>query len=135
MYQSNFSLLCIKHVAIDFHFVHDKVFVGQHCASHVSTQDQLVEALTKSLFHQWLLLFLSKMGVSNGIIILRWNIGNESTTSPNLVDSSSWSTHSHEMKSLNFNCSQLFAIKHIAIFSFVTIPFIWILILCVYILL
>ena len=43
---------CMKHIAINFHFVCDKVTVGQLCVAYVSTNDQLVDALTKTLSHQ-----------------------------------------------------------------------------------
>ena len=46
----------MKHVEIDFHFVHDQVSNGNLSVSHVSSQDQLVNALTKPLSHQRLLL-------------------------------------------------------------------------------
>ncbi|GFY82736.1 hypothetical protein Acr_02g0009760 [Actinidia rufa] len=38
----------MKHVAIDFHFVRDHVNKGQLRVSHVSTTDQLADALTKT---------------------------------------------------------------------------------------
>lgn len=39
----------IKHVEIDFHFVRDQVSNDNLCVSHVSSQDQLVDTLTKPL--------------------------------------------------------------------------------------
>ena len=39
----------MKHVAIDFHFICQRVQSGMLRVSHVSSQDQLVDALTKSL--------------------------------------------------------------------------------------
>lgn len=38
----------MKHIAIDYHFVRDKVSKGLLQVSHVSTKDQLADALTKS---------------------------------------------------------------------------------------
>ena len=38
-----------KHVAIDFHFIHDQVQNGTLHVAHVSSDDQLADALTKPL--------------------------------------------------------------------------------------
>ena len=46
----------MKHIAIDFHFVQDKVFPRQLHISHISTQYQLVDVLTKPLSCQRLIL-------------------------------------------------------------------------------
>ena len=47
----------MKHVAIDFHFIHQKVQSGNLRVSHMSLQDQLADALIKSLSRSqfWLL--------------------------------------------------------------------------------
>ena len=70
----------MKHVEIDFHFVRDQVNNGNLSVSHVSSQDQLVDALTKPLSHQRLLLLRSKIGVLPGCPLLqghdRDNFGN-----------------------------------------------------------
>ena len=60
----------MKHIAINFHFVCDKVTVGQLCVVYVSTNDQLVDALTKPLSHQRLTFLYSKIGVPNETTIL-----------------------------------------------------------------
>jgi len=39
----------MKHVAIDFHFIRQRVQSGNLRVSHVSSQDQLADVLTKSL--------------------------------------------------------------------------------------
>lgn len=39
----------MKHIVIDYHFVHDQVSKGHLCVSHVSTKDQLADALAKPL--------------------------------------------------------------------------------------
>ena len=39
----------MKHIAINYHFVRDKVSTGQLTVSYVSTHDQLADALTKPL--------------------------------------------------------------------------------------
>ena len=64
----------MKHIAIDFHFVRDYVRKGQLRVSHVSTTDQLADALTKPLSRQRLTLLRSKIGVSDGSTILRGHI-------------------------------------------------------------
>jgi len=64
----------MKHIAIDFHFVRDHVNKGLLRVSHVSTTDQLVDALTKPLSHQRFTLFRSKIGVSDGNTVLRERI-------------------------------------------------------------
>ena len=60
----------MKHIAINFHFDCDKVIVGQLCVADVSTNDQLVDALTKPLSHQRLTFLCSKIGVPNETTIL-----------------------------------------------------------------
>ena len=42
----------MKHVAIDFHFIRDQVQNGVLRVAHVSSEDQLVDALTKQLSGQ-----------------------------------------------------------------------------------
>ena len=61
---------CMKHIAINFHFVCDKVTIGQLCVAYVSTNDQLVDALTKPLSYQRLTFLYSKIGVPNETTIL-----------------------------------------------------------------
>ena len=39
----------MKHVAIDFHFIRDQVQTGSLRVSHVSSEDQLADVLTKPL--------------------------------------------------------------------------------------
>jgi len=64
----------MKHIAIDFHFVRDKVAHGSLRVSHVATADQLADALTKPLSRQRLSFLLSKIGISNGSTILRGRV-------------------------------------------------------------
>jgi hypothetical protein len=40
---------CSTHVAIDFHFIQDQVQTSSLRVAHVSSDNQLVDALTKSL--------------------------------------------------------------------------------------
>ena len=61
---------CIKHLAIDYHFVRDLVQSSQLRVAHVSAGDQLadaltklVDALTKSLSRPRLLFLYNKIGV------------------------------------------------------------------------
>ena len=39
----------MKHVTIDFHFIQDQVQIGALRIAHISSEDQFVDALTKSL--------------------------------------------------------------------------------------
>ncbi|OMO62750.1 hypothetical protein CCACVL1_22657 [Corchorus capsularis] len=55
----------MKHIAIDFHFVRDKVQAGALQVQHVSTHDQLADLLTKPLSKQKFQLLSSKIGVSS----------------------------------------------------------------------
>ena len=70
LYANHIFHSCMKHIAINFHFVCDKVTVGQLCVVYVSTNDQLVDALTKPLSHQRLTFLYSKIGVPNETTIL-----------------------------------------------------------------
>jgi len=64
----------MKHIAIDFHFVRDKVAHGSLRVSYVATADQLADALTKPLSRQRLSFLLSKIGISNKSTILRGRV-------------------------------------------------------------
>jgi hypothetical protein len=55
----------MKHVAIDFHFIRQRVQLGTLRVSHVSSQDQLADALTKSLPRSLLWLLKDKIGLIN----------------------------------------------------------------------
>lgn len=54
----------MKHVALDYHFIRDNVQSGALRVSHVSTKDQLADALTKPLSRARFLELYSKIGVS-----------------------------------------------------------------------
>jgi len=54
----------MKHLALDYHFIRDNVSAGALRVSHISTHDQLADALTKPLPRQHFLQFSSKIGVS-----------------------------------------------------------------------
>ena len=56
----------MKHLAIDYHFVHDLVQSSKLLAAHVSVGDQLVDALTKSLSHTRLLSLCNKISIVSG---------------------------------------------------------------------
>jgi hypothetical protein len=60
----------MKHIAIDYHFVLDKVSTGQLTVSYVSTHDQLADALTKPLPRPKFTQLCSKIGISDGSTIL-----------------------------------------------------------------
>ena len=53
----------MKNVAIDFHFIRDQVQSGALRVAHVSSADQLVDALTKSLPRQRFLELKNKIGI------------------------------------------------------------------------
>ena len=53
----------MKHVAIDFHFIREQVQNGTLCVSHVSSDDQLVDAFTKPLPKSRFLSLKSKIGL------------------------------------------------------------------------
>lgn len=53
----------MKHIDIDFHFIRDKVQNGKLRVYHVSSEHQLVDALTKPLSHQRLQSFCFKISV------------------------------------------------------------------------
>ena len=61
----------MKHIDIDFQFVRDRVNSGLLQVSHVSTVDQLADALTKPLPRLRFQLLRSKIGVSDGTTVLR----------------------------------------------------------------
>lgn len=54
----------MKHLALDFHFVRDNVQSGALRVSHVSTRDQLADALTKPLARGRFKELMDKIGVS-----------------------------------------------------------------------
>ena len=54
---------CMKHVAIDFHFIRDQVQNGALRVAHVFSEDQLADALTKPLPRQRFLQLKHKIGI------------------------------------------------------------------------
>ncbi|KAK0605052.1 hypothetical protein LWI29_022288 [Acer saccharum] len=54
---------CMKQIAIDFHFVYDQVLHHWLRVSHVHTNDQLADSLTKALARKQFLLHRSKIGI------------------------------------------------------------------------
>ncbi|RVW31560.1 Retrovirus-related Pol polyprotein from transposon RE1 [Vitis vinifera] len=64
----------MKHVALDYHFVREKVVDGSLKVSHVNTQSQLADVLTKPLSKSRFLFLRSKIGISDGTTILRGRI-------------------------------------------------------------
>lgn len=67
----------MKHVFIDFHFVRDRVAKGQLRVAHVSTKDQLADALTKLISKQRLELLQSKIRVFS---VLRGRVSDTADT-------------------------------------------------------
>lgn len=56
---------CMKHIAMDCHFVRDQVVKHQLCISHMHMTDQLVESLTMPLAHKLFSLYRSKIDISS----------------------------------------------------------------------
>ena len=54
----------MKHVAIDYHFIRDQVQSGALRVTHVSSNDQLADVLTKPLPHTCFQLLKAKIGLS-----------------------------------------------------------------------
>ncbi|KAH9779039.1 retrovirus-related pol polyprotein from transposon RE1 [Citrus sinensis] len=59
----------MKHLALDYHFVREKVSAGSLQVAHVSTNDQLADVLTKLLAKSRFALLRSKIGVTDGTIL------------------------------------------------------------------
>ncbi|GKB50005.1 transposable element, partial [Tanacetum coccineum] len=66
----------MKHIALDYHFVHKKVAVGSLRVHHINSRDQVADALTKPLSRAPFLSLRSKIGVSDGSFILWGRITN-----------------------------------------------------------
>ncbi|KAK1410452.1 hypothetical protein QVD17_36989 [Tagetes erecta] len=64
----------MKHVALDYHFVRERVTSGLLQVFHINTADQPADVLTKPLSRGPFLKFRSKIGVSDGSSILRGRI-------------------------------------------------------------
>ncbi|GJY98846.1 hypothetical protein Tco_0516276 [Tanacetum coccineum] len=60
----------MKHVALDYHFVRERVSEGSLRVLHISSKDQLADMLTKPLGRSQFMHFRSKIGVSDGSSIL-----------------------------------------------------------------
>ncbi|OMO97226.1 Reverse transcriptase, RNA-dependent DNA polymerase [Corchorus capsularis] len=68
-------VLRMKHLALDYFFVREKVTAGQLKVKHIPTQQQLADVLTKSLATNRFTTLISKIGVSGRSTILRGSIG------------------------------------------------------------
>ncbi|KAK9072095.1 hypothetical protein SSX86_008527 [Deinandra increscens subsp. villosa] len=64
----------MKHLALDFHFVREKVQDGSLRVTHISGDDQLADALTKPLLRPRFQYLVSKIGLTPMSSILRGNI-------------------------------------------------------------
>lgn len=54
----------MKHIALDYHFVRDHIQADVLCVAHISTKDQLADALTKPLPRQRFTEISRKIGVT-----------------------------------------------------------------------
>lgn len=68
----------LKHLALDYFFIREKVSKGQLYVYHIPTQYQPVDALTKPRSKDRFLYFQSKIGVLDGFIILWYDIERKS---------------------------------------------------------
>lgn len=57
---------CMKHIVLDYHFTRNMIQAGQLRVSHVSTRDQLADALTKPLPQNHFQQACNKIGVYKG---------------------------------------------------------------------
>ena len=71
---------CMKQVAIDYHFIRDKVQYGLQRVSHISVSDQLADVLTKPLAHSQFDLMKFKIGLASPPSILRGHDKNNQLT-------------------------------------------------------
>ncbi|WJZ93815.1 hypothetical protein VitviT2T_012722 [Vitis vinifera] len=68
----------MKHIALDYHFVREKVVDGSLKVAHINTHSQLADVLTKPFSKGRFLFLRSKIGISDGIAILRGRIQTQS---------------------------------------------------------
>lgn len=61
----------MKDLALDFHFVREKVQEGSIRVTHINGDDQLADALTKPLLNQGFHTLISKIGLLSRSSILR----------------------------------------------------------------
>ncbi|KAK9048876.1 hypothetical protein SSX86_032155 [Deinandra increscens subsp. villosa] len=64
----------MKHLALDFHFVREKVRDGSLRVNHISGDDQLADVLTKPLLRPRFNYLISKIGLASALSILRGNV-------------------------------------------------------------
>ena len=63
--------LRMKHVSLDYHFIHEQVQNGLLWVAHVSSIDQLVDSLIKPLLCQQFQFLKTKIGLSSRPSILQ----------------------------------------------------------------
>lgn len=61
----------MKHVEIDFHFVHEKVLQGNLTIRHISTNDQITDIFTKNLRTQHFQMLKNKLTITTNPFLLR----------------------------------------------------------------
>ena len=72
----------MKHIAIDYHYVQDHVARSSFKVSHITSKDQLADALTKPLSSFLFNQIRSKIGISNGSTVLLGRVRECSETNP-----------------------------------------------------
>ena len=70
----------MKHVALDYHFIRDQVQNGLLRVAHVSSANQLSDALTKTLPRQQFDIIKTKIGLSSQPSILQGHDKNSGLT-------------------------------------------------------
>ncbi|GKV48507.1 hypothetical protein SLEP1_g55316 [Rubroshorea leprosula] len=76
---------CMKHIAIDLHFIRDLVDKRILRVSYIASVDQLADGLTKPLSSICFALLCSKIGVIDGSTILRGRIKETSDIAPSIM--------------------------------------------------
>lgn len=54
---------CTKHIEVDYHYLHDQIQAGHIATSHVCTNEQLADILTKALRKQQSQFLLCKLAI------------------------------------------------------------------------
>ena len=69
-----------KHIEVHYHFVREKVLVGEIDLAYVSTHEQIADIFTKALGAEKLQMFRSLLGVAEMELSLRGSVDMASST-------------------------------------------------------